>query len=164
LFPFGDIQKTFGAGGELLLKLRADTPDEIDLTKPVFITIDGAPVPFYFKSFVARGAKRAVVVFDDMETQRLAEALVGKTLWLPEAKAAATTGHPELTGYTAYDRQHGELGEVAGIVYFPNNPCLQIIFHGRELLVPFHTSIVVKINARKRTLETVLPDGLLEIE
>jgi 16S rRNA processing protein RimM len=163
VFPFGDIQKTFGASGELLLKTRADAPDEINLNEPVFIIMDGLPVPFYFKSFEARGTNRAVVVFDDMESQKWAEEFVGKTLWQPGVDAAATGNRIDVIGYTAYDRQHGELGEVVEVMYIPHNPCLQILYHGRELLVPFHESIVVKINATKRTLETVLPDGLLEI-
>jgi 16S rRNA processing protein RimM len=163
MFPFGDIQKTFGVAGELLLKLRTDAPDEIDLNAPVFITIDGLPVPFYFKSFEARGTNRAVIIFDDVELQRWAEELVGKTLWLPHTKAAAPTDRRDLTGYTAYDRQHGELGAVVGFFDIPGNPCLQIAYQGRELMVPFNEDIVVKINSKKRTLETVLPDGLLEI-
>ena len=163
MFPFGNIQKTFGAAGELLLKLRAAAAEGIDLNAPVFITIDGLPTPFYFKSFEARGANRAVVVFDDVESQRWAEELVGKTLWSPHTKAAAAAARRDLTGYAACDRQHGELGAVVGFLDIPGNPCLQIAYRGRELLVPFNEDVVVKINGRKRTIETVLPDGLREI-
>ena len=80
LVPFANVHKTFGANGELIIKLFPEAPEEINLSEPVFITIDGYPVPFFFKSFEARGNNRALIIFDDMETSVLAEELVGKMM------------------------------------------------------------------------------------
>jgi 16S rRNA processing protein RimM len=132
------------------------------MKEPVFVIIDGLPVPFYFKSFEMRGNHRACVIFDDMESQKPAEELVGKTLWLPGPEKAAAQ-QPDFTGYAVHDRQHGALGVVSGFLDIPGNPCLQIAYENRELLIPFNEAIVVRTNIKKRLLETLLPEGLLEL-
>lgn len=162
MYCFGAIQKTFGAQGELIVRLHAET-ETIAIKEPVFVVIDGLPVPFYFKSFDLRGNHRAHVIFDDMESQKLAEELVGKTLWLPGPEKVTATPQPELTGYAVHDRQHGALGVVSGFLDIPGNPCLQIAYENRELIIPFHEAIVVQTNTKKRLLETLLPEGLLEL-
>ncbi|MDR3132815.1 MAG: hypothetical protein LBU42_02175 [Prevotellaceae bacterium] len=162
MYRFGHVQKTFGAHGELLVRLQAET-ETITIKEPVFVIIDGLPVPFYFKSFELRGSHRAQAVFEDLESQKLAEELVGKTLWLPGSEKAATVRQPDLTGYAVHDRQHGALGVVSGFLDIPGNPCLQIAYENRELIVPFHETVVVEVNVKKRLLETLLPEGLLEL-
>jgi 16S rRNA processing protein RimM len=162
--PFADIQKTFGAHGELIIKLWTTAPEEINTTEPVFVVFDGLPVPFYFKSFEARGNNRALVVFDDMESQKLAEELVGKKLLLPDNHKQPDTGEEEaLTGFSVTDKQHGLLGIVTGYMDIPGNPCLQVEHKGKELIIPFNEAIVLCINRKKRTLETALPEGLLAL-
>jgi len=163
LSAVADVQKTFGSHGELIIKLRPDAPEEIDVKEPVFVMIDGLPVPFYFKSFEARGNHRAQVIFDDMESQKLADDLVGKTLLLPDSEPSSADSENDLTGYKVHDKHYGEIGVVSGFMDIPANPCLQIDYNGRKLLVPFHAAIVIKINNRRRTLETLLPEGLLEL-
>ena len=162
MYCFGAVQKTFGARGELLVQLRAGT-EAIAIKEPVFVMIDGLPVPFYFKSFALHGNHRAHVVFDDMESQKLAEELVGKTLWLPGTEKATVAPQPDFTGYAVHDRQHGALGVVSGFLDIPGNPCLRIMYENRELIIPFNEAIVVRTDIKKRLLETLLPEGLLEL-
>jgi 16S rRNA processing protein RimM len=162
MYCFGNVQKTFGAQGELIVRLQAET-ESINIKKPVFVVIDGLPVPFYFKSFEPRGNRRAQVVFDDMESQKLAEELVGKTLWLPGAEKTPAAPSFDLTGYAVHDRQHGALGVVSGFLDIPGNPCLQVAYNNRELIIPFHEAIVVQTDVKKRMLETLLPEGLLDL-
>ena len=55
------VLKSNGTDGELLVSFFDIDPEEIDLQEPVFIYMDGLPVPFYFESFVRRGVNRALV-------------------------------------------------------------------------------------------------------
>jgi 16S rRNA processing protein RimM len=162
MYCFGHVQKTFGTQGELIVRLRAET-ETVSIKEPVFVIIDGLPVPFYFKSFELRGNRRAQVVFDGMESQKLAEELAGQTLWLPGADKAVLPEQPDVTGYAVHDRQHGALGVVSGFLDIPGNPCLQVAYENRALIIPFHEAIVMRIDVKKRLLETLLPEGLLDV-
>jgi len=164
--PFADIQKTFGASGELIIKLRREAPEEINLNEPIFISIDGLWVPFYFQSFDTRGNNRVQVIFDDFETQKLAEELVGKTLHLKakkEAKAENNDTLFSLKGYKVIDKTLGELGQVVGVLPIPENPCLQIDYNGREVIIPCHENFVKKIDEKKQLLQVEIPQELLNL-
>ena len=45
----GQVLKSNGRDGELLVSFSGIAPEEIDLEEPVFIEFDGLPVPFISK-------------------------------------------------------------------------------------------------------------------
>ncbi|MDR0737838.1 MAG: hypothetical protein LBF39_02065 [Prevotellaceae bacterium] len=176
---FADVVKTFGAHGELLIRLRREAPEEINVEEPVFITIDGYAVPFYFKQFDARGNHRALVVFDDMETMELAQELVGKAIkrktdgptptrpqrggdHSPPLLKERGLGGEAVIHYHVVDEKAGEVGVVAGFIDIPGNPCLQLNDDAQEILIPFREEMMT-INHRKKIITTNLPEGLLDL-
>ena len=174
-FHFADVVKTFGAHGELLIRLRPEAPEEINLSEPVFIAIDGYAVPFYFKHFEARGNHRALVVFDDMETMELAQELVGKTIsrrtenevLLPLRRRGLGGGRETENGrllhYNVVDEKAGEIGVVAAFIDIPGNPCLQLQHGEQEILIPFRKEMMT-IDHKKKTITTTgLPEGLVDL-
>ena len=164
MLAIAEVQKSFGTHGELIIRLRPEAPEEINVNEPVFITIDDLPVPFYFKSFEAFGTRRAKVVFDDMETPELAAELIGKTIELKVTEGKEqTNARPLLLHYKIMDNKNGIIGVVTGFLDIPQNPCLLVIHNEREIIIPFHETIVQKINSKKQILQVVLPEGLLEL-
>jgi 16S rRNA processing protein RimM len=166
---FADVVKTFGAHGELLIRFRTEAPEEINLSEPVFIAIDGYAVPFYFKQFEARGSHRALVVFDDMESIELAQELVGKAITQGTGKTPppweGVGGRPENGGllhYNVVDGKVGEIGTVAEFIDIPGNPCLQLKNGEQEILIPFREEIMT-IDHKRKTITTSLPEGLLDL-
>jgi 16S rRNA processing protein RimM len=187
-----NVVKTFGAHGELLIRLRPEAPEEINVSEPVFITIDGYAVPFYFKRFEARGNHRALVVFDDMESMELAQELVGKTIIrrtssssnsLPLSRQCSVSSGSFRSAYTAdcrlqlptegevgvrplhysvIDKKAGEIGVVAGFIDIPGNPCLQLQDGTQEILIPFQNEFMT-IDHKKKTITTDLPEGLVDL-
>ncbi len=59
------VRKTFGKGGELLLKIHPNVPqniiEQLNKEEPVFILVDGIPVPFYFTFLQFKGNDKAIV-------------------------------------------------------------------------------------------------------
>ena len=45
----GQVLKSNGRDGELLVSFSGIAPEDIDLEEPVFIEFDGLPVPFILK-------------------------------------------------------------------------------------------------------------------
>jgi 16S rRNA processing protein RimM len=168
---FAEVIKTFGAHGELLIRLRPEAPEDINLSEPVFITIDGYAVPFYFKQFEARGNQRVLVVFDDMETMELAQELVGKTINRGTGNGERSTvngqqrtahGTFSLLHYNVVDKNAGEMGVVTGFMDIPGNPCLQVTHSAQEILIPFREEMMT-IDHKKQLITTNLPEGLVDL-
>ena len=166
LAPFANVHKTFGANGELIIKLFPEAPEEINLSEPVFITIDGCPVPFFFKHFEARGNNRAVVVFDDVESMALAEELVGKMICgkrKAESGKQSAVGGWQLVGYMVKDEEAGDIGVVEEFMDIPKNPCLSINNGNNKIIIPCQEEFIVKINHQKKIITTQLPEGLINL-
>ena len=175
LLPFANVHKTFGANGELIIKLFPEAPEEINLSEPVFIIIDGYPVPFFFKYFEARGNNRALIVFDDMESMLLAEELVGEKLYIRQeaesGKQEAESGRQEAEGgrqlvnYKVEDEVAGNIGIVSDFMDIPNNPCLLITDSSacHEIIIPYREEFIVKIDHHTKIIAVRLPEGLINL-
>lgn len=162
----GDVLKTFGARGELIVKVLEDIPRAIlQNKKPVFIYIDGLPVPFYMKVVESKGVSKLVVVFEDMETEALATELVGKPIHLVVDKVTPEQGSEldMLVGYTVVDVSYGELGTVKEVMAIPGNPCLVLSKDEVEVIVPLNQDLISKIDQSKKEIHLNLPDGLIEL-
>jgi 16S rRNA processing protein RimM len=166
LAPFAGVHKTFGANGELIIKLFPEAPEEINLSEPIFITIDGYSVPFFFKSFEARGNNRALVVFDDMESLSLAEELVGKMICNQQStidNQQSAIDNRQLIDYKVEDEGVGDIGIVSKLLDIPGNPCLLVSNGRNEIMIPCQDEFIVNIDHKKKTVATRLPEGLINL-
>jgi 16S rRNA processing protein RimM len=157
---FGEVLKTFGTDGELIVKISESVPENIK--EPVFIHIDGLWVPFYFKLFEMRG-KKAKIVFENMESEELAEELVGKKIFSQPKNLSGefVTELSGLEGFTVIDSNLGNLGQVCAVFEYPGNPCIEITVNGKQVLIPLNG--IKKLESRKKLIHTTIPEGLLEL-
>lgn len=164
-----EVLKTFGTNGELVLKLYNSFPEETDLSEPVFIDIEGISVPFYFKSFRFNGKSKAVVVFDDFETERLAEELLAKQLFMDDELLESEEDEPSPADFIGYKvLTHSEtpamIGTVEEYLDYPNNPLFLVLTADDvEVLIPVNEDYIVAIDDDHEALFVELPEGFLDI-
>lgn len=163
------INRLFGTDGSVVLTLYREFPDELGAGEPLFVEIDSLEVPLYRERMEFRGATGAVVRFDDFDTPRRAEELLGRELYVHEPPADSSDEFcmEDLIGF-AVDASSGG-GRLSGLVsdYYDSeaNPLFGIRFEGRaaETLVPAVEEFVAGIDFEGRRLRMVLPDGLLDL-
>lgn len=165
-----EVIKTFGVNGELVLKLYSSFPEEIDLEEPVFIEIDGIPVPFYFKSFRFNGKNKAIVVFDDFESDILVQEYVGLKVWydddLLQEEDDDEPSPADFIGFKVLTHTDSPqmIGTVEDYYDYPNNPLFQVMTaDDQEILLPVNEDFIVAIDDEQETLYVVLPEGFLSI-
>ncbi len=162
------VRKTYGKEGELFLKFHPKAPqtflEQWTEEEPVYIWVDGIPVPFYITSLQFVGNDKAVVCFENYPTERLAAEWVGSTLLVKADKEADPTDGSHLVGYTFRAKTEtgsAKRGTVSQFFDYPMNPCLELTFEdGTSTLLPFHSTFVKKTNHRNKSLELLLPEGL----
>lgn len=164
-----EVVKTFGVNGELVLKLYSSFPEEIDLEEPVFIDMDGIPVPFFFKSFRFNGKSKAIVVFDDFETETLAEELLGKAVFCNEEDLDSEEAEPSPADFIGFKvLTHAEpplmLGTIEDYYDSPNNPLFQVLTaDDKEILLPVNEEFIVAIDDEGEAIFVDLPEGFLDV-
>ncbi|MCD8185434.1 MAG: ribosome maturation factor RimM [Rikenellaceae bacterium] len=163
----GRVSKTFGLNGELVINLYDTFPYEQAQGESIYVEIDGIWTPFFFGSFRRRGQSKAVVVFDDMDTEYRASELTRKEFVVfahPEEPEQDDQLYLEdLVGYTVrIDKQEGE-GEITGFIESEFNPLFEVIWNGAEILIPAADDFIVEIGEKRKILRLELPEGLLEL-
>lgn len=161
----GEVLKTFGASGGLVIKLHSDSFDSFDIKEPVFVEFDGLQVPFYFESLEQQGRK-AVVTFSDMGREEWAGELVGKRFTYGGIAKTDTPANNELSlliGYKVHDKELGTIGEICDFYDYPSNPCLEMDYNNEKFLIPVNDELIPEIDIELKILHTNLPKGLLDL-
>ncbi len=164
----GVFLKTHGIGGHLVLKLSFFTEEELEEGEPVFIVIDGIPVPFFISEFRYTDDYTALVKFDETHTSEEASEFVNCSVYSEKHKFKETRqqdngGYDKFKGFRVVDEYFGESGILQEIIEFPENPVMRIDNDGAEILVPFHDEIVKYIDHNSRVIFISAPDGLFDL-
>ena len=157
----GQVLKSNGRDGELLVGFSGIAPEDIDLEEPVFIEFDGLPVPFYFESFTQRGNSRALVRLTGVRNLTDADELAGAVLYAEDD--LYEDEEEDLTGWTVLDADGMKAGVVSAHEDIPGNPCIWVETGHGECLLPLHEELILDVDAKEKTLRMEIPEGLLDL-
>ena len=163
----GHIAKLHGFNGEVSLFLDVSNVDDYRSLDLVYFDIDGNPTPFIIKRIKPMNKGFIVLLFEGVSSESEASFLLRKKVFLPDAILPALDEHSfydhEILGFNVVDTNFGAIGEVVGIIDHPSNPLLQVVFNGKEILIPLNINLNKRIDRNSRTLTVTTPEGLLSI-
>lgn len=161
------VSKAFGTSGEILVKFTPDAPDSLfDMLEegcklPMFINFENLPVPFYIEKLNFRGSNGAILKFTTVNDLSYAEELTGAKIYMELAEGSESEG---LVGFTALNKDGGEIGIVSGFLDIPMNPCLEISRKGAgSFVTPVNEELLLDIDEDKRTITIIVPVGLEDL-
>ena len=157
----GQVLKSNGRDGELLVSFSGIAPEDIDLEEPVFIEFDGLPVPFYFEAFSQRGNSRALVRLTGVHSLTDADELAGAVLYAEDD--LYEDEEEDLTGWTVLDADGTKAGTVTAHEDIPGNPCIWVETGHGECLLPLREELVLDVDETEKTLRMEIPEGLLNL-
>ena len=157
----GQVLKSNGRDGELLVSFSGISPEDIDLEEPVFIEFDGLPVPFYFEAFSQRGNSRALVRLTGVHSLTDADELAGAVLYAEDD--LYEDEEEDLTGWTVLDADGTKVGTVSAHEDIPGNPCIWVETGHGECLLPLREELVLDVDETEKTLRMEIPEGLLNL-
>ena len=157
----GQVLKSNGRDGELLVSFSGISPEDIDLEEPVFIEFDGLPVPFYFEAFSQRGNSRALVRLTGVHSLTDADELAGAVLYAEDD--LYEDEEEDLTGWTVLDADGTKVGTVSAHEDIPGNPCIWVETGHGECLLPLREELVLDVDETEKTLRMEIPEGLLDL-
>lgn len=164
-YELGNVVRTHGLKGELILLLDVDDPAQYKKLESIFVEINGKLVPFFIQELQLRD-EMATVLFEDIDSQQTANELVGKRAFLPltalpKLKKGQYYYH-DLIGFQVYDEKT-LIGEVKEIITSTNNTLISVDHQGKEVLIPMDPKILISVDLEKSVVHTRLPDGLLSV-
>jgi 16S rRNA processing protein RimM len=163
----GTIIKTHGIKGQVVLRLIHFKLDEIKSFEPVYLEIDGLPVPFFIVDYFPKDQNTVILGFEDFTTNEDLEELMDAKVYIPlknlRSEAKITDTFKSLSGYEVRDSIHGKLGLIAEIIESDHNPLLRVVDKKREVLIPLQPAFINDIDHSKKIVSVQVPDGLLDL-
>lgn len=166
----GEVVKTHNLQGDVVISTESDFLEKY-AEEPVFILMDGAPVPFFIadEGLAVRNHTSYIVKFDYVDSQDQAERLVGcdvmfeKTLLEGQAADNYDFDIFELNGFSVTDENTQQDGEVTDVANYSGNVVLTIRIFDKEILLPFSEVYIKDLNLGENKLTVQIPQDLIDL-
>lgn len=166
LTVFGHILRPHGLKGSLKVRLLNGLIPQIDIDEPVFILLQGGPVPFFAEERADTSRDSIVLKLEGIDTVEAAEAFTGKEVMIDLSRTTQEepTGLHALVGHTVNDVNLGLLGTVTGVMEMQMQSVLELQHpSGKQILIPAVDHIVLAIDPEKKHMTVETPEGLVDI-
>ena len=172
LTEIGVIQRTHGVNGELQVSGLSNFLPENHTLESVFLLIEGIPIPFFIKSIRSKGPNSSLVTFEDAETLKLAQELVGhkvyaETIGKQSQKKKEKESElflDDLVGFTIVSNLGIQLGTIETLQDYSGNLVFEVIDPtGNELLIPATTDFMLEVDEDSKTIIMDLPEGITDL-
>ncbi|MEI6434004.1 MAG: ribosome maturation factor RimM [Bacteroidota bacterium] len=166
-YYFGKILKTYGNKGEVMIHLDVDDPLEYLHMESVYLDLHGERIPFFIESVELKHNNKAVIAFQDFNSNEDSECLAGLEMYLPLNSLPPLSGNRfyfhEITGFHVIDSVYGDIGVVENVLELPHQALLQINNGEKEILIPVVDEVISQVNREQKTLNIDAPEGLIAI-
>jgi 16S rRNA processing protein RimM len=161
----GTITRSHGLKGAFKVNLHTAGIQPIESEEPVFIQLQGGPVPFFVEECSAASHNVWTMKIEGIDSLEQAEKFIGREIFIEEQRFAGikTDATDELVGYRVIDAEKGDIGLVSGILETAQHPVLEIDQDDKQILVPWVDAIVKDIDDEKRVIQIEAPDGLIDL-
>lgn len=161
----GTISRSHGLKGAFKVNVYAKGVPELEEGEPVFIRLQGGPVPFFVEECSMSSAEKMVLKVEDVNSLEAADKLAGSEILLEASRFddSAPDTSEELLGFTVNDAEKGNIGTVSGFMDSPQHPILEVAFEDKTILIPWVEEIIKEVEVEKKVVSIEAPDGLIDL-
>jgi 16S rRNA processing protein RimM len=162
----GIVIKLHGKGDEFLVSIENKNFEDFIENEPVYLEIEGKPVPFFLEDWFFKGTNSLIIKFDEKYSESITNQILKSKLFVRKSEKDETNNDDDfsqLFGYEVHDKVHGNIGVVEGVEEISYNPLL-IVKNGKiEILIPINKAIIKKVNHKNKVIQIEAPEGLIEL-
>ena len=162
----GKIIKVNVLNGTITIKITNPFIDDIHDMESVFVEIDGRPVPFFIDESNLQSYDLLNLKLTDYDTAEKIKEFKGCKVFLTSGNESElhSDSYEDLTGFGVFDENENKIGVVGSVIQNPQQWLLSILSaSGKEILLPLHEDLIIRIDDSTKIITIKIPDGLLEI-
>lgn len=145
-----------------MVRSESGITGEPEQGEPVFVVIDGIPVPFFTRDAFSPSPGMLVISFDDYLTSESVSSLKGCEVRIA-GEAEESDGLASLNGFMLTDSNSGFSGTITSVLQNPGQLLAVVNAPGGEIFVPLHPDLIVRIDRKRKSIEMSLPEGLVKL-
>ncbi len=159
------VRRPHGIHGEITAEVHSDFPERLTVGTTVGI---GAVEPERFCTVRRVRSHKGLwlLLLEGIEDRQAAESLRDRWLFLPPQERAELPANyyyeHEIAGLACVDTSGRRLGEALGFAEYGGGHLLRVAVAGQEVLVPFRSPIVVRVDLPAGTVILDPPGGLFD--
>ena len=166
-FYLGKVAKKYSFKGEVLVYLDTDEPELYTELESMFVEINGHLVPFFIERSSLHREKFLRTQFEDMDSEEIADTIVGKDVYLPLTMLPKLEGNKfyyhEVVGFDAIDQRLGNFGTILRI----SDNGVQALFEVQKddavILIPLIDEFIIEVNRTNKSILFNTPEGLIDL-
>ena len=166
-FFVGTIVSKFSFKGEVLVKIDTDDSSLLENRESVFVELGGELIPFFIQKCSYHKANLLRIKFEEVDTERDAEALLKQSLFLPLSLLPKLSGNKfyyhEVIGFEVVDVNYGRVGVITHVNDRSSQPIFEIEYEGQQILIPLHDDFLKEVNRKDKRIIVEAPEGLIEL-
>lgn len=137
--------------------------DRFDIEEPVYLEIEGDPVPFFLDLFQLDG-DRFRFKFESVDSIEEAQKFVGMELLIDEESLLYDDSENLFHHYELCDQNEQLIGKVTNFTEAGLNLLLEVeLQNGAQVLIPFDESLLIDVDHAKQKIKMEVADGLLDL-
>jgi 16S rRNA processing protein RimM len=162
----GKITKVHGFEGAVTVKTELNLSENIPQGEPVFLEIEGRPVPFFIEDTFSSRPGIINLKFEDYNSSERVKEFVGCRVFISGNPSIDKKDEElsDLIGYTVISETGDPVGIINKVIPNPGQVLLELTsVKGKNLLIPLHEDLVNEINTDQKIITMVIPEGLTDI-
>ncbi|MEG1021668.1 MAG: ribosome maturation factor RimM [Myroides sp.] len=166
-FYLGKVAKKYSFKGEVLVYLDTDEPELYTELESMFVEINGHLVPFFIEKSSIHREKFLRTQFEDMDSEEIADTIVGKDVYLPLTMLPKLEGNKfyyhEIVGFDAIDQRLGNFGTILRISDNGVQALFEVQKNDAVILIPLIDEFIIEVNRENRSILFNTPEGLIDL-
>lgn len=165
-FLLGIAVRKFSFRGELLIRINGYSPDLFIEETILFFEIQGSLVAYNILRAKPHKSDLLRVSLEGIMDEKKAGFLINKEVYLDNKRLprqSKSKPYPiQLIGFNVI-KNDTYIGVIQDYYERQTQPVLEILSNGKEILIPLHGDLIIKLDEKNREIHLDLPDGLLEL-
>lgn len=168
-FQVGYVRKKHGFKGDVVVRITSDDPTPYQGLDAYFVEDRGKALPFFVATHRSVNAEEAIVRFEDVNSEPEAQAMVGKSLWLPESLLPELDDdqfyYHDLKGYTVLNPGVEAAMVVSQVLEYPGQDLFEIHVEGKDqpVLIPVIDAFIDRVDKGTKVLYLKAPEELYSL-
>lgn len=163
----GTVVKPHGLDGNLVVRTDCFPLEDFE-GEPVFLILEGRPVPFFIVpgSVKPRG-NSCILRFEGVSSHGYAERLVGAAVAVETKMLGEDSGDFDdiyrFAGFEVEDESSGRRGVVADVADYSGNVVFTVEIAGKEVLLPFGEHFIKDVDTDAKLMRVFIPEDLYDL-
>ena len=163
LYELGEFSKQHGFKGKLILSFNGQKISLPNL-KVIWVILNGLPTPFSITSIQELNKNKRIVSLLNINASNVSS-LIKQKVYVSKQDISFDEMDVKVKylGFSVWDENENEIGTVLDYVDIKNNHLLIVEVNNREVMIPAHDALIIKVMKKDKIIQLKIPEGLLDL-